>query len=209
MTNEEKQEKFKTIQNLFKVAEQKIKEIERFEGSLFIPSVNQLRYVGYHLIKALCSEDEDSFKVEIDKAENHCHRAIYDAHELGILFYLEKIKIFQENYKNSLAIVREVIPTYVNDLVNAEQARKFIDVVDHGSINTRNEYYRQSEPYYVQLGEIVLRLNVSEPEIQERVRKEDKKEHEDLRRFWIQLIVTTMGVIAAIIGVYFTVKQTK
>jgi hypothetical protein len=108
-----------------------------------------------------------------------------------------------------LTIVREVIPTYVDDLMNADRARKFIDVVDHGSINARDEYYSQSEPYYRQLEEIVLRLNVSEPEIQERVRKEDKKEREDLRRFLIQLIVSIMGVIVAIIAAYFAFKQIK
>jgi hypothetical protein len=200
MTPEEKQERYRNIQNLFKVAEQKIKEVERLEGSLLIPSVNQLRYVGHHLIKALCSEEEDSFKLEIDKAENHCHRAIYDAHEVGILYFLEKIKVFQENYKNSLTIVREVIPTYVDDLMNADRARKFIDDVDHGSINARDVYYSQSEPYYRKLEEIVQRLNVSEPAIQERVREEDKKEREDLRRFWIQLIVSVASVIVAIIA---------
>jgi hypothetical protein len=41
-----------------------------------IPSVNQLRYVAHHLIKALCSCDERFIESEIDKSENHCYRAI-------------------------------------------------------------------------------------------------------------------------------------
>jgi hypothetical protein len=76
MTPEEKQERFRNIQRLFEIAEQKIKECERLETSLLIPSVNQLRYVAHHLIKALCSCDERFIESEIDKSENHCYRAI-------------------------------------------------------------------------------------------------------------------------------------
>jgi iron uptake system EfeUOB component EfeO/EfeM len=134
-----------------------------------------------------------------------------------ILHYLAKIRVFKENYRNSLTIVKDVIPTYVSDLVEVNKARKFIDNVDHGSINARDEYYSKAEPFYKQLDEIASRFSQAEPLIQERVeedhrkkREEDRKERQDLRRFLIQLAVSvTVGIftIAGVaVGIYSAFK---
>lgn len=48
MTPAEKNKKYQEIWDLLQRAEQKLKETERLDGKLSMPSNNQLRYVGYH-----------------------------------------------------------------------------------------------------------------------------------------------------------------
>ncbi len=52
--DESDKESLQEVIDLFDQAESKVKELERLCGELSIPSINQLRYVGYHLTKALC-----------------------------------------------------------------------------------------------------------------------------------------------------------
>ncbi|MDA3895703.1 MAG: hypothetical protein PF482_06100 [Desulfobacteraceae bacterium] len=49
------QEALREIQELFAEAEKAIKYIEDFGGELVVPSVNQLRYTGNHLVRYLSS----------------------------------------------------------------------------------------------------------------------------------------------------------
>lgn len=52
------------IISLFRHAERLVKRIEELEGALSIPSINELRYVGYHLCCALvgdgCLDPQDA-----------------------------------------------------------------------------------------------------------------------------------------------------
>jgi hypothetical protein len=49
---------------------------------LFIPSINQLRYAGYHIVRSLLNDDEKELQAERVKAINHVKRAIYDTNNL-------------------------------------------------------------------------------------------------------------------------------
>ena len=91
--NAEKKAKLRQIVGLFDQAENLLKEVEKVCGDLTVPSINQLRYVGYHIARAIVAQHDDSFFDELKKAENHCKRAIYDAYEVGILYFLDGIKI--------------------------------------------------------------------------------------------------------------------
>jgi hypothetical protein len=98
----EQKNTIKEIVQLFDEAESRVKEVELLAHELSIPSVNQLRYVGYHLARSLNEEDNSTeFDLQIGKAKGHCQRAIYDAHEAGIIFMLERVKQFREVYSGS------------------------------------------------------------------------------------------------------------
>ncbi len=106
--------KYKELHDLFALAEKKIKRVEQInhEG-LSIPSVNQLRYAGRHCLDSLVSDDEE-VENNIYEAKDHCKRAIYDAMEIGIVTILEKIQIFNKDYK--YITITDVLPDYISTL---------------------------------------------------------------------------------------------
>ena len=46
----------KQVVDLFDAAEDKIKEVEQLSEDLPIPSINELRYAGYHLARAYIAD---------------------------------------------------------------------------------------------------------------------------------------------------------
>ncbi len=80
---------FKILLNLFEQAETKIKNVEQItsEGVL-IPSINQLRYAGHHIVRSLLSDDAKEPQAERVKAINHVKRAIYDIDESLLIYYI-------------------------------------------------------------------------------------------------------------------------
>jgi hypothetical protein len=73
-----------------------MKPIEHAEG-LFIPTVNQLRYAGWHIKNYLINKDEE----ELKKAKRHCKRAIYDACDARIQYALSEIEALQSDFKHT------------------------------------------------------------------------------------------------------------
>jgi hypothetical protein len=63
---------FDILLNLFEQAETKIKNVEQItsEGVL-IPSINQLRYAGHHIVRSLLSDDAKERQAKRVKAINH------------------------------------------------------------------------------------------------------------------------------------------
>jgi len=55
------------------------------------PIANELRYVGQHICRFLCSKDIKEKQTEIAKARNHCDRATHDAHDIVILCFSRAI----------------------------------------------------------------------------------------------------------------------
>jgi hypothetical protein len=45
---------------------------------VLIPSINELRYVGHHIVRSLLSDDAKEIQAERVRAINHVKRAIYD-----------------------------------------------------------------------------------------------------------------------------------
>ncbi len=109
--NDKYQGKISTLIEIFADAENKIKSIERETSELSIPSVNQLRYVAYHLIEIL--KNSENIDEELDKAINHAKRAKYDVLEISCLYYLEEIKEFQDNYSQYTETI-DILPEYIN-----------------------------------------------------------------------------------------------
>ncbi|MBE0508349.1 MAG: hypothetical protein IBX50_16800 [Marinospirillum sp.] len=65
-----------SLLSLFSEAEAKVKEAEEIDGAISVPSINELRYVGYHLTRALANKDPREVEQELTKAANHARRAI-------------------------------------------------------------------------------------------------------------------------------------
>lgn len=120
------------IKKNFAEAEKIIKQIERLGEGIAFPAVNQLRYVSYHLLRALSSEDEDYIDDEMREALYHTHRAIHDSSEIGIVFLIETIREFQLDYKT--VSVTDVVPEWIDILKQTNEAKNYISTRTENSV---------------------------------------------------------------------------
>lgn len=190
----------KEVIRLFDKAEAKIKEVEQLSQNLSIPSINELRYVGYHLARSYIEEDQRELDIHIDKAKRHCMRAIYDAHEMGIIDMLRLIKLFKETYTPFSSSVLEVVPTYIEDLTKANNASRFIANVKENHKNDRDAYYEHCEPYYTALRDIVDKLTLAEPLVNQKIEEKRENDRTQTRRFIITVLLMLLGIVIAIIA---------
>ena len=184
------------ISELFALAEEKIKLIEHLGEGLTFPSVNQLRYVAFHLLRADKTTDENLKKEELRKARNHCERAIYDAVEPGIVHYLEEIRTFQNDYR--MVEITNIIPNYLDISRKADESSGFISERIKDSIsdrsNNQGDQYQEATSLFEGLKEAVKLLSYARPELNKKLRK--------YRLMFLvsvaTLIVAAMGVIVSL-----------
>lgn len=198
------------ISSLFTYAEQKIKKIEYFADGVSFPAVNQLRYVAFHLLRAeqLRNGDEDLNKDELHdelkKAKNHCQRAIYDANEAGVVYYLERIRKFKEDYESET--ISDIVPNYISYLVKAKKIKNFLWVVGEKSLSERakglnqidiekdNNDYKKSDEYFIQIKEIDDILDTARPELNKKIEKRRKG-------MLISIYSLTIGILAILVTI--------
>lgn len=192
-------ERFTGLYELFRQAEVQLKQTEQIDRNLTIPAINELRYVAFHLLRALSEQDSTGFDADIERAENHAKRAIYDATEASILSLLEKAEAYQSDFKN-LECTTEVLPNYVDLLNQLERIRCGVSEVRASEelYLNRQQYYPQVLKYIDELKGLVATLEQADPLIRIKSRKRA-----------IQLLLTVLSVFAAIfatvvsIGLHF------
>ncbi|MBF0184121.1 MAG: hypothetical protein HQM06_07015 [Magnetococcales bacterium] len=83
------------IYTLYAKAEEYIKRTEcNPEVNIIIPAINELRYAGRHLLTYLSKNGVEQLR----RAKTHCQRAIYDASEAPVLYYMREFQKFQQDY---------------------------------------------------------------------------------------------------------------
>lgn len=184
------------IAELFKQAEQKIKLVENYCEGVTFPAVNQLRYVGFHLLRAYQTPDNEKKEEDFRKALNHCQRANYDAIEPGIIYLLEKFKIFIEDYKDET--ITDVLPEYINYREQARTIKEVMASVAHDSIDDRfnhenNRAYEHKEfvEHFDQLREIYGKLEFAREELN----KKRKKDRRNIFYLACGILVTLLGIL--------------
>lgn len=180
---------FKELYDLFRKAELALKEVEELEKELNVPSLNQLRYAGKHLLDFLGGKDAQN-EEELQKAKRHIQRAIYDAYEAGILGILEYIDKFHNRY-GALPKLREQISEYDDFMDQADAAN---DLIDKARIayDSREIFYDQCQPHLKKMYVFQRRLKRIEPVLGEILRQKKVK-------FWHYVIGVSGAVIGAII----------
>ena len=118
------------LNQCFKETEKKVKQLELYTLELSIPSINQLRYVSYHLLKAsdINNLSVDIVQEEIKKALHHCQRAKFDAIEIWITHLLGEIKTFEEKY-SSIKETQDVIKNYSSYLTDTQNAVDSLNII--------------------------------------------------------------------------------
>lgn len=82
----------------FDLAEKFGREVSGLRDDIPVPAYNQLRYAGYHLLRAFDDNAVVIDESQIKKAIGHCERAMYDAAEAGILQAIKEIADFRREY---------------------------------------------------------------------------------------------------------------
>ena len=186
--------------DLFEQAETKIKNFELITSEgLFIPSINQLRYAGYHIVRSLLNDDEKELQAERVKAINHVKRAIYDIDESLLIYYIESAANFKEKYNDS-GFTTEVVTDYPEKLAMLDEANKSIQQLreDNNNYQDREQFYQKLNPYLDKLSKIVAIFEQSAPLIAKKQQDKDTQDLKGNRRFIITVILTLIGIIIAL-----------
>lgn len=181
----------------FEEAEERLTKVVQIGEELPIPALNELRYSGYHLLKAFKTASIDQQLEEVAKATKHSKRASYDAVEIGILYYLEKIQLFQEDYSKTQ--ISSVLPDYIDLCIKAEASRELISDADK---DDRHKYYEQAFAEMDKLKKVLLKLTIAREELNKKIENENtalRKERQRSKRWRYAFIVTVLGVLVTII----------
>ncbi|MCY4588199.1 MAG: hypothetical protein OXB98_19390 [Bryobacterales bacterium] len=184
---------FQQIQQLYNEAERFIKEVEVVEAAVAFPAINQLRYAGHHLLKALVSEAREDFQTELNDIRDHCHRAMYEAAEAGIGYLLELFTTFETDFKD--IIVTDTVSDYseIRALRQAAASELYKGRVDRSSPVEQVRHYMNR---YRELKQGVDKLEASRSELN----KVKMREVKSSRRFVYQVLFWISVVLIGIAG---------
>ncbi len=191
-------EQFRCAIQAFKDAEKFLKKSELLDirnNKLYIPSVNELRYYGYHLNKAFALDCPKKQFEEIKRAERHCHRAAYDAVELGMIYSLKEVAAFQDDYSD--VVVTDVLSNYPALLAEVESIRQFI--VDNSS-EDRSAYYGDCYEHLKKLKEIRNTLTWSRSSLNAK-RNQRQDASRAVRWGWVMALI--VGIVSGVSGAIF------
>jgi len=197
MTNDKHKEKISKLITVFNEAEKQLKHSEHDTNELSIPSINQLRYVAFHLIESFSSQETTKIDEEITKAINHAQRAKYDAVEIGIVYFLEQIKIFQQTYSTYTETL-EILPSYITYLTKAQNASDQLQRLKDEE-KEREEYYCDIEPFYQALKDINTSLQTAILLITKKIEENNEKTRKENKNFIIGVGLTLLGIAVTVI----------
>jgi len=200
LINEEYSAKIKEVSDNFSSAEKKIKNAELLNKNLSIPSINELRYAGYHLLIASQSNDKEKITEELDKANRHTKRAYYDGVESVLLLKLDEIQTFDEEFSKIPELI-EVIPNYTSKF---SKVTTIVEQLQDIEASTRDEKYAIIENYYNDIKDISTELNQSRTLIINKIDINGRKEKKEQRKFILMVIIGLITIFLTILGIVFS-----
>ena len=191
---------YSRLLKLFQQLEPLQKETELVAKGLDAAALNETRNATYHLLIAL--NDVAKCEKEIEKAESHAKRAIYDCHEEILLNELEKFKVFKEDYKD--VVITDVIPSYIDNCRSAASAMNKITAIrslDAQHVKDcevkyspdRNKQYEDIAPFLKIIKDNNFDFELARPELNKLIIKENKGRRTAL---WIFLATILVALIA-------------
>ena len=186
------------LEDIFRKAEIKVKEIERLEEKLAIPPINELRYAASHIIKAI-SEKTSAFDEEIWAAIRHCRRAFFDACDIGISYFIHEFRSIEKKY--SEISITDVLPEYVSQRMEVLRAIKDIrslNLTDNGE--NRETKYADAEKTLGKIKDLVEKLEYADPELQKKYIQKQTDLYIEKRKGRKTLFWGVTGILATILG---------
>ena len=119
---------------------------------------------------------------------------MYEAAEAGILSALDSIRAFRQGYKD--IVVGDVVPDYADKLVLAKNAQ---DLLARGRAGRASATEQVSEymKTFRELRTALEKLEASRDDLNAKIVAEAR----EIRRFALQLALTVLGIVIALIGI--------
>lgn len=187
-------ELFSKLKTEYETADKIFKNVEQFRNEAGIPSMNELRYAGYHLLHAIQPDgfDEEHLRLSI----NHCRRASYEAGEAGILSGLEVVAMFRKDYE--LIVVTDVLTDWVDILKRCVEIENFT-MQAWQSGEDRSKDHANFIAYFNEIKSFCDRLTFAREELNKKI-EDDRKAN---RRF---VYTICLGVITLVVAIVFGLK---
>lgn len=135
------------VGDLYDEAERDLKAVGRVTNSLLVTGVNQCRYAGQHVVRALRVCDSAAAKEELGAAKRHLQRAIFDTNDAGIQFYLTEI----DKFRRSPVDWQAILPDYDKVVRAVRNADKHIEEAS-ASHSSRTKLYAEVKQDLQSLG---------------------------------------------------------
>ena len=187
---------YRELQAAYKKAEDAIHDLglDTGEGA-DLPAVNELRYAGNHILKAIVAQDDGDLTDRNDqmvRALRHCERALYDAYDGAVFFRLAQFHDFKHDYAS--VVITEIVPDYTEIVRRIRRARDKLRDARQES-RDRPTFYQAVIDCYPQLERDVESLESARDELNKVIRKQQK----DARAKWLSPIsIVTSAIIAAL-----------
>ena len=97
------------LREKYAIADRLSKLVSVITEEAAIPAVNELRYAGFHLLKAINVSGSVEDGEHMARAIDHCERAIYDATEAGLMALVQSID--RVLYSYGLVTISKIVPT--------------------------------------------------------------------------------------------------
>lgn len=192
------------FRELFVQAEKDIKAVELLRNDVTVAAINELRYAGHHLVRALTDTEERD--EQLRRAERHCQRAIYDAVDSGIVYCLRAIKAFKTDYR--LIPVTPVVADYADILSEARAAKSVVEEA-RGVGDERYKYCQTAREIFPKLVRCMRRLEDSREELNKLIELDKLRERREKKRHDTMVLLTAGCLGAAVFGAVFAYLALK
>lgn len=184
---------FDELWKLYKEAEDEISRISTLSNGLDCTPVNQLRYAGRHILDTISGNITDPVDEELTRAKRHCERAIYDAKDTGIVFYLTKIQQFKDDYRG--IEITPTVPNYLEIISDARAAKQFVDQARSES-DGRHSFYPEVREHLDKIEGAWTTLENAREELNIKLRNHNR----NVILGYIGVIIAIAGLIIAILA---------
>lgn len=181
------------LRELYNTAEADLKNVGREQDALIVTGVNQCRYVGQHLLRALVSTDEVSIRSNLDAAKKHAQRAIYDINDSAIQFYIRRIDDFRDKHFPTVDFA-SIVPNYGSVVDALAKARRLVEMTS-GAIEFREKYYNDVRNAVASLRRAHDILLEHKPDFTRAI----KRENHNKMLAWIGVAVTSLAAFGSLV----------
>ena len=205
------------VTKLFRKAEQTMKNMGRELGEAIVPSINQLRYAGSHILNVCNSSSVEAANTELEKAKRHCQRAFYDAVEAGVMDKLAAIRKFKIEFGPLLHHDPSI--DYSDLFKKARDANDEIQRIDVVNTKDKESSFLSIEGFWHSLNEVQkilderlfylekIRSKMERERYDASVAARDKVEKSNRRLAWATLVAAIAALVLTVPGSILDIRD--
>lgn len=188
------------LRDLYNVAEADLKNVGRVQNELIVTGVNQLRYAGQHLVRALAGEDDADIRGDLDAGIRHAKRAIYDINDSAIQYYVGSYRRFRSAFPRAdLATI--IGPDYHSAVKAYRDASEHLRITKDAQEN-RERFYEEARQHVQSMKTVVETLESYRDDVVRAINRHNRTR----TTAWVSLagnIVLALSTLGMVIAVWF------